>query len=52
MVEKVLSCFFKDFLLAKLMLMWSKGMYGEQPRAFSRVVVVVEGDGWSLTVSK
>ena len=51
MVEKVPSCFFKDFLLAKVMLVCDKGRYGEWPRGFSRVVVV-EGGGWSLAVSK
>lgn len=51
MVEKVPSCFLKDFLLAKLMLVWGKGRCGERPRGFSRVVVVERG-GWSLTVSK
>ena len=51
MVEKVPSSFSKDFLQAKLTLVWGKGRYGEWPRGFSRVVVV-EGGGWSLTVSK
>jgi len=50
MVEKV-TCFFKDCLLAKLLLMRGKRRYGEWPRGFSRVVVV-EGGSWSLSVSK
>ena len=47
-VEKMLSCYFRDFLLAKVLLVWSKGRYGEWPRRLSRVVMVVEGGGWSL----
>lgn len=51
-VEKMLLCLFQDFLLAKVMLVWSKGRYGEWPRRFSRVAMVLEGGGWSLPVSK
>lgn len=43
MAEKVLSCLFRGFLLAKFMLMWEEGI---------SVVLVAEGFGWYLLVSK